>query len=63
MEITEVLDRLAESGEWHDGDRIEVTFRRLGLEDPEDPPSDEDDDAVATSDDPVTVGRISVHFA
>ena len=63
MEITDVLDRLADTGEWHDGERIDVTFRRLGLEDPEDPPEDDDDEAVAPSGDAVDVGRISVHYA
>lgn len=63
MEITGVLDRLADAGEWHDGKRIDVTFRPLGLEAPEDPPEDDDAEAVAPSGDAVQVGRISVHFA
>jgi tyrosinase len=63
MEITDVLDRLAESGEWQDGERIDVTFRRLELEAPEDPPEDDDDEAVAPTGDAVQVGRISVHYA
>lgn len=63
MEITGVLDQLAEAGQWHDGERIEVTFRRLGLEAPEEPTADDDGDAVPPPEDPVQLGRVSVHFA
>lgn len=49
MEITGVLDRLAESGAWRDGERIGVTFRPIDLEPPEgeedeEGPEDEEDE-------------------
>jgi tyrosinase len=62
MEITNVLDRLATQGTWTDGTQLDVTFRPLTLE----PPAGADDLApgeVSHVERPITVGRVSVHFA
>jgi tyrosinase len=68
MEITELLDRLAAEGKWQDGGRLDTTFRPITLE----PPRGRDDlaaadlramRATAHPDVPVTIGRVSVHFA
>jgi tyrosinase len=61
MEITGVLDSLAASGAWHDGETVPVTFRPLGLSDPEDDDGDEDAEEPPTA--TVRIGRISVHLA
>jgi tyrosinase-like protein len=69
MEITDVLDRLAESGSWSDGGRIEATFRPLALQPPTDAEEAEGGDEAADQaaggqePSPVRVGRVSVHFA
>ncbi|HEX8095190.1 tyrosinase family protein [Jatrophihabitans sp.] len=64
MEITDLLDQLAGAGGWQEGEQLQVTFRPLTLQ----PPSGEDELAppmadVAHPDLPVTIGRVSVHFA
>jgi tyrosinase len=68
MEITELLDRLAAEGTWQEGGRLDTTFRPITLE----PPRGRDDlaaadlramRATAHPDVPVTIGRVSVHFA
>lgn len=63
MEITPVLDRLAAGGTWQDGRRIDVTFRPLTLEAPEDEEGDEDESAPEEAVPAVTLGRVSVHYA
>jgi Common central domain of tyrosinase len=62
MEITELLDRLASEGTWQEGGRLLVTFRPIGLEAP---PTEPLGIAPATGhpDNPVTIGRVSVHFS
>ncbi len=64
MEITELLDRLAAEGKWQDGRRLDVTLRPIALE----PPAGRaglarEVAATAHPDRPVTIGRLSVHFA
>jgi Common central domain of tyrosinase len=64
MDITRLLDRLAANGTWTDGHNLEVTFRPTPLE----APSGQDDLArelaeTAHPDLPITIGRVSVHYA
>jgi tyrosinase len=62
MEITDLLDRLASEGSWQEGGRLLVTFRPIELEAPPSGPLG----IAPTSghpDVPVTIGRVSVHFA
>jgi tyrosinase len=62
MEITELLDRLAADGTWADGEQVDVTFRPITLEQP----PGLADQAVTRTEHvqlPITVGRVSVHFA
>jgi tyrosinase len=61
MEITDLLDRLAAEQKWQDGERLEATFRPIALE----PPTDQAGEVAATAhaDLPITIGRVSVHFA
>jgi tyrosinase len=61
MEITDLLDRLASDGSWTDGEQVDVTFRPITLEQPAGSPELAADTGHA--DLPVTVGRVSVHFA
>lgn len=64
MDITRLLDRLAADGSWTDGSRLQATFRPVTLEAP---PGQEDlarELAVtAHPGQPITIGRISVHYA
>ncbi len=62
MEITELLDTLSANDSWADGEQVDVTFRPITLEQP---PGLADAVEVTTEhpDLPVTVGRVSVHFA
>jgi tyrosinase len=65
MEITDLLDQLAGAGGWQEGQQLDVTFRPLTLQAPADA-TDELATAVADvahPDLPVTIGRVSVHFA
>lgn len=64
MEITQLLDRLAADGTWQQGTQLHVTFRPLTLE----APAQRADLAAAIArtappDVPLTIGRVSVHFA
>jgi tyrosinase len=64
MEITELLDRLAAEGTWQEGTQLNVTFRPITLE----VPADRSDLAAeitrtAHPDLPITIGRVSIHFA
>ena len=64
MEITELLDRLATGGEWQDGRRLDVTFRPIALESPEEQAGTAREVAATMHPDlPITIGRISVHYA
>jgi tyrosinase len=60
MEITPVLDELASAGTWKDGTQLEVTFLPQSLESPEGAPAPA---PVSHQDVPVTLGRVSLHFA
>ena len=64
MEVTDLLDRLAAEGKWTDGQQLDVTFRPIELEAPEDQPDVAGEIAAATAhpDGPVTIGRVSVHY-
>jgi tyrosinase len=64
MEITGLLDRLAADGSWQDGAHLDVTFRPIPLEAPPDRP-DLTSEAILTAhpETPVTIGRVSLHFA
>lgn len=64
MEVTPVLDRLAAEGTWQRDTPIEVTFRPITLE----MPTGAAGMAMAAAqpahpDLPITIGRVSVHFA
>ena len=64
MEITGLLDELAADGSWVDGRHIDVTFRPLALE----PPAGQATSAAEVAaqlhpNNPVTIGRVSVHLA
>jgi tyrosinase len=64
MDITELLDQLAAGDEWHDGERLDVAFRPIGLEAPEDAAALGGESFSVRHDDvPITIGRVSVHFA
>jgi tyrosinase len=60
LDITRLLDRLADAGRWTDGHQLDVTFRPTPLEAP---PDRDDLAATAHPDLPITIGRISVHYA
>ncbi len=64
MEITGLLDQMAADGSWTEGSHLDVTFRPLALE----PPTGQAITAEVSAaqlhpEDPVTIGRVSVHFA
>jgi tyrosinase len=61
MEITELLDRLASEGSWQEGGRLLITFRPIALAAPAQRPLE--NAFTARVDVPVTIGRVSVHFA
>jgi tyrosinase len=64
MEITPVLDRLAAEGSWREGTTLEVTFRPITLEMPSGATGAAMTAAqTAHPDLPITIGRVSVHFA
>jgi tyrosinase len=64
MEITDLLDRLVAEEKWHEGQRLDVTFRPIALEPPADRPELAPEvTATEHSDVPITIGRVSVHFA
>ncbi len=68
MEITELLDRLADSGNWRQGDQLDVTFRPFSLQMPAGGAAADEGLRRAVGDtsheqNPVTIGRVSVHFA
>jgi tyrosinase len=64
MEVTDLLDRLSASGNWQDGQHLDVVFRPITLE----PPPTHEGVAEEVVDPrhpdlPITIGRVSVHFA
>jgi Common central domain of tyrosinase len=64
IEITELLDRLSADGTWSDGQRLDAVFRPITLE----PSGDggEADQLLTASAHPalpITIGRVSVHYA
>jgi hypothetical protein len=63
MEITDVLDRLAAEDRWRDGQRLDVTFRPLTLVEPSADAPQLEIATLAHPDLPITIGRVSVHFA
>ena len=63
MEITDVLDRLAAEGNWQDGQRLDVTFRPIALVEPSADAPQFEIAPPAHPDLPITIGRVSVHFA
>lgn len=64
MELTQVLDRQAADGSWSDGRQIEVTLLPIPLVAPPDRPELVDDVPRLDHEDmPVTIGRLSLHFA
>lgn len=64
MEITDLLDRMAASGTWHQGTQLDVTFRPIGLEMPAGVPAAARESAAVTHPNlPITIGRVSVHLA
>jgi tyrosinase len=64
MEITDLLDRLSAEGTWQDGQSLDIVFRPIALEPPPDD-ADADQELIATThpDLPISIGRVSVHFA
>lgn len=63
MDITSLLDRLAAEGKWTDGSQLTVTFQPITLQAP---PGQELPSEVADTshpDLPITIGRVSVHYA
>ena len=60
LDITRVLDRLADAGEWTDGHQLAVTFRPTPLEAA---PDRADLTATDHASLPITIGRVSVHYA
>jgi tyrosinase len=64
MEITDLLDRLSSEGQWQDGQQLDVVFRPITMQPPpEGADTDEQDMATPHPELPVTIGRVSVHFA
>jgi tyrosinase len=71
MEITPLLDELAHAGKWEEGERLDVTLRPLTLQMPDATEGIAGTkeglaEAIANTDHsetPVTIGRVSVHFA
>lgn len=63
MEITDVLDQLAAHDEWHEGGEVQVTLKPLTLEAPEGAALEAEDLSTDHEDVPVTIGRVSVHYA
>jgi len=64
MEITEVLDRMAADGSWHEGNQLAVTFLPQSLEAPAEAPGmAEELKPQGHADLPITIGRVSLHFA
>lgn len=64
MDITRLLDRLAAAGRWTDGHSLQVTFRPTPLQAP--PGQDDLARALANTahpDRPISIGRVSVHYA
>ncbi len=64
IDITDLLDRLAAEGTWQDGRRLDATFRPISLE-PPGGPADFVRTVTGTAhpEAPITIGRVSVHFA
>jgi tyrosinase len=65
MEITDVLDRLAEQGSWSDGQHLDVAFVPIALEPPAGNAGAAAEQVASTAhaDLPITIGRVSIHFA
>jgi tyrosinase len=64
VEITSLLDRMSAEGQWQDGHQIDVTFRPITLEAPQDRPELAAEISSPTHVDvPVTVGQVSVRLA
>lgn len=64
LEITAVLDRMAADGEWEDGHALDVLFKPVTLEAPQDAP--ELAEALMTTDHgdtPITIAQVSVWLA
>lgn len=64
MEITDLLDRLVGEGKWQEGRQLDVTLRPIPLE----PTTDQaglagEIAAPGHPNTPITIGRMSVHFA
>ena len=64
LDITRLLDRLAADGTWTDGSQLQVTLRPSTLGTPGDQEDVAADPAeTAHPEVPITIGRISVHYA
>ena len=63
MEITQVLDDMAVQGTWRDGTQLHVSFLPISLESPQGVAPDREVANTAHPAVPITIGRVSVHFA
>lgn len=61
IDITAMLDQLAAREQWPDGTQLDVTFRPITLDDT--PDKAVDTTAAGHPEDPVKVGRVSIHYA
>ena len=62
IDITDVLDRQAQAGQWRDGQRITVTLRPLTLVLPPGGATASDVSRTDQGDLPVSIGRIGVYY-
>jgi tyrosinase len=64
IDITGLLDRLAREGKWQDGSQVTVTLSPITLQPPAGRPEAAADLAPAAhADRPISIGRMSVHYA
>ncbi len=65
LEITGVLDRMAAAGDWEDGHEVDVLFKPVTLEPPEEAAPELAEQLRATdhSDVPITIAQISIWLA
>jgi tyrosinase len=63
IEITDLLNRLAADGTWQKGTELRVTFLPVSLIPPDEPVAGPAVEDTAHPEQPITIGRVSVHFA
>jgi tyrosinase len=63
MEITSLLDKLASEGTWTEGEKLDVAFRPIGLEPPPGVSAEAMQAESLHPDQPITIGRVSLHYA